>query len=374
MKHPIRVLQITGAMGSGGLETMIMNWYRNIDRTKVQFDFLVHHQEKCFYDDEIEKMGGRIFHMSLSNDHNLLKYKKDLKAFFEEHGQEYTVVHGHHSTYGVFYFKAAKKAGIPIRISHSHIASFTKSIQGYIFSFLSRLYKKYANIHFACSRAAGDYMYGNGSDYQIINNGIDTEMFHFSKEKRQEYRKKLNAEGKTLLVHVGRFHDQKNHTFLLDIFAEYKKINPCSLLVMIGIGPLQEQMKQKAARLNLSDSALFLDQKSNVYDYLSAADVFVFPSLYEGLPLTLVEAQCSGLPIVCSDTVTDETKLTDYYYALSLEQSPTEWANTIEKVTNLEIDRGMAACIVRKCDYDCKGVVNAITERYFAFENTHGRI
>lgn len=367
---PIRVLQIVGGMGSGGLETMIMNWYRNIDRSKVQFDFLVHHSEKCFYDDEIERMGGRIYRTSLSNDHNLVKYIKELSSFFKKHSSEYKVVHGHNSTYGVFYMNAAKKAGIPYRISHSHIASFTKSLQGYIFFFMSRFYKKNSNIYFACSRAAGCYMYGKGKDFMVINNGIDTEKFHYSEARRNEIRKELGIEGKIVLVHVGRFHDQKNHKFLIDIFDEYKRKNPESCLLLIGIGPLQETIRQKVADLGLSDSVFFLDQKPNVYNFLSASDVFVFPSLYEGLPLTLVEAQSSGLPIICSDSVTNETKLTDSYFPVSLNQPVSEWAKQIDVVRKLSVDRNIAASQVRLKDYDCKDVAKFIEQYYLKLYNS----
>lgn len=368
MKKPIRILQVVGGMGTGGLETMIMNWYRNIDRKIIQFDFLVHHSDKCFYDDEIEKLGGRIFRLSLSNDHNFIKYLKDLDVFFSAHANEYKVIHGHHSTYGVFYLGFAKKYGIKYRISHSHIASFSKTIGGYSFYLLSRFYKTYANIHFACSNAAGMYMYGS-TEYKLINNGIDTNKFKFSFEIRNRIRKELAAENKTILVHVGRFHDQKNHTFLIDIFSEFKKKNPSSILLLIGGGPLQTKIKDKVEKLGLNESVLFLNKIENVYDFLSASDVFVFPSLYEGLPLTLVEAQSSGLPILCSNNVTIETKITKDYYVLSLQDSAEIWANNLITILKNKINRAESNLLVKEANYDCNDVVKIISQLYIEYNN-----
>lgn len=363
---PIRILQVVGGMSSGGLETMIMNWYRNINRNIIQFDFLVHHSEKCFYDDEIEELGGRIYRLSFSNDHNFIKYIKDLDFFFKIHSNEYHVIHGHHSSYGVFYLKFAKKYGIKYRISHSHIASYSKTVGGITFFLLSRFFKKYANIHFACSDAAGKYMYGEDK-YRLVNNGIDTNKFKFSYEARIAIRENLNIVDKTVLVHVGRFHDQKNHTFLIDIFFEYKKINENSVLLLIGEGPLQSSIKEKVTKLRLVDSVFFLNRIENVYDYLSASDVFIFPSLYEGLPLTLVEAQSSGLPVLCSSNVTIETRLTEHYHVLPLDIPARKWAAKLVSILQVPIDRKESYKHVRNAHYDCNDVVKFITELYIDY-------
>ena len=143
MNKTIRVLQVIGSMGAGGAETMLMNWYRKIDRERVQFDFLVHHQSEACYEEEIRRLGGVVYHLSFADDHNIIKYKNDLKLFFKAH-PEYKIIHGHHSTYGRFYLKAAKQAGVPVRISHSHIASFSHTVTGVLFFLLSRKYKNYA--------------------------------------------------------------------------------------------------------------------------------------------------------------------------------------------------------------------------------------
>lgn len=362
----LRILHVVGKMDTGGMETLIMNWYRNLDKSKIQFDFLTHHEERGFYDDEIEANGGRIYRLSFSNDRNFRKYKKDLSEFFSIH-KEYKIVHGHISAYGLIYFYIAKKQGVAIRISHSHIASFNKTISGCIIYLLSRFFKKHATDYFACSRAAGNYMYGNGTNFTVINNGIDTDKYVFSKEKREKMRTELNLDDAYTLVHVGRFFDQKNHSFLIDIFAKYIKLNPNAKLLLVGIGPLQNKIRDKVKTLGLEDSVLFLNQQPNVQDYLSAADLFIFPSLYEGLPLTLVEAQSSGLPVVCSDTITDETCLTDYYFQMSLKNSAEEWAKKIKAVSSIKYSRIGSNSLVRSKGFDCKDVVKSLENKYLNY-------
>lgn len=366
LSNPIRILHVVSGMSTGGLETMIMNWYRNIDRNVIQFDFLVHHSERCFYDDEIEDYGGRIYRLTFSNDHNIIKYLRDLNSFFAKHSKDYKVIHGHHSSYGIFYLKYAKKYGIPTRISHSHIASFSKNKTGFVLFLLSRGYKKYANIHFACSHAAGKYMYGN-NNYQVINNGIDTYRFRFSLDARQQIREHMHLENKSVCIHVGRFHDQKNHSFLIDVFGEYQKINPDSVLLLIGGGPLQSMIKAKVNKMGMSESVHFLNKIDNVYDYLSAADIFIFPSLYEGLPLTLVEAQASGLPIICSSNVTHETKLTENYYELSLNETSQTWALKIVDIIKESTSRDASNQIVKEACFDCKDIVEMMSKKYLQY-------
>ena len=350
-------------MGAGGAETMLMNWYRKIDREKVQFDFLVHHQTEACYEEEIRQLGGKIYRLSFADDHNITKYKKDLHSFFETH-HEYKIVHGHHSSYGRWYLKAAKEAGVPVRISHSHIASFSRTLTGVLFFFMSRKYKKYANVHFACSNAAGKYMYGR-TPFEVINNGIDTEKFKYSQTAREKVRKEYGfKDSTTLFAHVGRFHHQKNHNFLIDVFKAYSDKHSDCALFLIGLGPLQKKIREKVNRLGLKEKVYFLNNRNDVPDLLSASDLFLFPSFYEGLPLTLVEAQNSGLPIVCSDSITDETKLTCYYYPVSLADSLTKWIETIENARDVVIDRTQSNLMVKKGGYDSYDVAMKIQKYY----------
>lgn len=361
----LRVLHVVGKMDTGGMETLIMNWYRNLDKSKIQFDFLTHHKEKGFYDDEIEANGGVVYRLSISNDKNYKKYKLDLDIFFSKH-KEYKIVHGHHAAFGRFYLHAAKMNGIPIRIAHSHNSSYTKTIRGFLVHISSRYFGKYATDYFACSIVAGNYMYGSKAKFTVINNGIDTDKYVFSKEQREKIRTELNLNDAYTLVHVGRFFEQKNHKFLMDIFAKYKVLNPEAKLLLIGVGPLQNKIREKVKAFGLEESVLFLNQQPNVQDYLSAADLFVFPSLYEGLPLTLVEAQSSGLPVVCSDTITDETCLTEHYSQMSLKKSPELWAEKIREVSLIIHSRTNSNLLVRSKGFDCKDVIRMLENKYLS--------
>ncbi len=362
--EPKRVLHIVGNMGAGGMETLIMNLYRKIDREKLQFDFLVHKPQKAFYEDEIKGLGGNVYHMTVLKDWNFLKYKRDLKEFFENH-KEYKVVHGHHSSLGNLYLSIAEKAGIPCRISHSHIASFSKSIRGVVKKIIVKDYGKHASYHFACSNAAGKYMYGN-DEYMVVNNGIDTSKFAFSVENREKKRKELSIEEKLVVVHVGRFFDQKNHAFLIEIFYEIVKKKENSVLLLVGVGPLQENIRNKVKKLGLEDKVVFMNSRNDVNEILFAADLFVFPSLYEGLPLTLVEAQAAGLPVVCSNTITDETNLTDLYCALPLTHSAEYWAKkSLEMFENFKDSlRGDWYKEIAAKDYDIKTIAQNLQDFY----------
>lgn len=362
----LRILHIVGKMETGGLETLIMNWYRALDKTKIQFDFLTHYSEKGFYDDEIESYGGKVYHLSISNDRNYIKYKQDLNNFFQEH-KEYKIVHAHHAAFGQFYLLAAKINKVPIRISHSHTASYIKTLRGFMVYLSSRRFKNYATEYFACSRAAGRFMYGNNKDFTIINNGIDTDKYIYSDVIRNRIRQELNLGDAYTLIHVGRFAEVKNHSFLIDIFLNYKEINPSSKLLLIGVGPLQNKIRDKVKNLGLESSVIFMNQVHNVQDYLSASDIFVFPSLYEGLPLTLVEAQSSGLPIICSDTITDETKLTSLYYNMSLESTAKEWAEKINELSFIKPNRRNLNEEVRSKGFDCKDVVKNLESVYMEY-------
>lgn len=358
----IRVLHIVGSLEAGGLETLIMNIYRKIDTSQIQFDFVVHHQKVGVYEDEILKRGGKVYHLPFLDDKNILKYKKELKRIIRD--GNYKIVHGHHSSLGSLYLKIAKQEGVPVRISHSHIASFSKTPKGYVKFLITRGFGRNATHHFACSQWAGNYMYGKNSDFRIINNGIDTEKFRFDPMFRSIERKKLKIDDDFVICHVGRFHDQKNHTFIIDIFKEICRLHSGSKLMLIGIGPLEDTIKEKVKLYGLTDKVLFMGQITNVHQMLSTADVFLFPSLYEGLPLTLVEAQAAGLPIVCSDTITDECHLTEEYSVMSLETSPHEWAEAVLETMKCIISRKDRCGIIKEKGYDSGNVAAELAHFY----------
>lgn len=363
MREPIRVLMVNYKMQCAGIESFIMNMYRNIDRSKVQFDFLVHYKEKQFYDDEIERLGGKIYRLSVREDNNLIKYLRDLKVFFNEH-HEYHIVHGHMESFGVFYFRAAMKGGIPVRIAHSHIAEKNRGIKGAIKGILNRGFSKYATDLLACSDAAGVFLFGNNARYHVFNNAIETDRFVFDKEIRNIMRNKYQIDNETLVIgHVGRFNEQKNHLFLIDVFDIISKKNNKAVLILIGEGNLENRIRKKVESLNLCSKVFFMGVRKDVSDLYQMMDVFVMPSLFEGLPISGIEAQASGLKCLFSDSITQQVAITENVEFMSLDKSAEEWADRILQY-NYEYNRlGIKNKIV-SAGYDIKNQAVALMKYY----------
>ena len=312
-KKPVIVAQIMGKWIGGGVESVIMNYYRHLDRTKVQFDFICDEDSTRIPYDEIKKLGGRVF--LVPKYQKLPKYLKALEDLFRKN--KYRIVHSNINTISVFPLYAAKKAGVPVRISHSHSTSNAREWKRNIIKNILRPFsKRYATDYFACSELAGRYLFGNKTfdrgEVKIIHNAIDLDKFKFDPETRKKLRKELDIKEKTVVIgHVGRFVKQKNHDFLIDVFNEYHAKNPDSKLLLIGTGPLEEKIKAKVEKLDLSDSVLFLGQREDTNKLYSAMDFFCLPSLYEGLGMVLIEAQMNGLPCLASDKVPKEAKITE---------------------------------------------------------------
>ena len=307
-KKPIIVAQIMGKWVGGGVESVIMNYYRHLDHSKVQFDFICDEDSTRIPYDEIKKLGGRVF--LVPKYQNLPKYLKVLEKLFKEN--QYRIVHSNINTLSVFPLYAAKKAGVPIRISHSHSTSNPKEWKrNFIKNILRPFSKRYATDYFACSEVAGRYLFGNKTfnrgEVKIIHNAINIDKFKFDEVARKKLRKELGIKDSTIVIgHVGRFVQQKNHTFLVDVFKEYHKKNPDSKLLLVGSGPLEDEIKKKVERLGLKDSVLFLGQRDDINKLYSVMDVFCLPSLYEGLPVVGIEAQATGLPTIFSNGVSHE--------------------------------------------------------------------
>lgn len=362
----IRILQIVPNMQAGGLETWLMNQYRCLDRTKIQYDFLVHYHKKFFYDDEIEAMGGKIYRCTVREDNNLLKYFLFLYHFFKSH-PEYKVIHGHMPSFSVFYMGIARLCGVPIRINHSHNSSYNKTTKGWIEHFLTKFVKWNANYLFACSDLAGKYMYGN-SHYTIIHNAVDVDKFKFNQEVRNEVRREFGIEDKFVLGHIGRFTLQKNHTFLLDIFKDLLSKKKNAILLLVGTGELEEEITEKAKKLDVTDHIIFTGVRKDVERLYQAMDVFVLPSLYEGLPVVGIEAQTSGLPFLVSDTVTKEVKLLSTTQFLPIDKGTSCWTETLINLTNE--DRQNAYCKVVQQGYGIKEETLKIVKKYIALYNS----
>lgn len=323
----MRVLQVVTTMNRGGLETMLMNYYRHVDRERVQFDFLEHRKEHSAYDDEIESLGGKIYRLP-----RLVPWSKSylsaLNQFFDEH-PEYRIVHVHQDCLSSVILKAAQQHNIPVRIAHSHNASQDRNLKYPIKLWCRRSIPRCATHLFACGKDAGDWMFG-GATYQIINNAIDTTAYTYDTNKRVELRRQLGLADELVIGHVGRFNPQKNHPFLMDIFAALLKKESNAVLLLVGGGEGMSKMQEKVQELGIAEHVRFLGVRSDVADLMQAMDVFVLPSLYEGLPVTMVEAQAAGLPCIISDKVPPECILTEGLVdVMPLSASPETWAEKI---------------------------------------------
>ena len=333
MDKPIVIAHIVGKWLGGGVESVIMNYYRNIDRSKVQFDFICDSDSTNIPYDEIESLGGRV--MLVPPYQHLFKYKKELKKLFKENN--YKIVHSHINTLSVFPLSVAKKVGIPIRIAHSHSTSNKKEWKKNILkNILKPFSKKYSNKYMCCSELAGRWLFGDkeydkGTVY-LLNNAIDLDKFKYNEDIRISKRIELGIRPETFVVgHIGRFVKQKNHSFLIDIFNEIKKKHDDSILLLAGQGPLMNEIKEKVNDLALENSVKFLGQRNDANELYQAFDLFLLPSLYEGLPVVGVEAQASGNLCFLSNDMTKETKVLDSTKFMSLDNSAEEWANEILK-------------------------------------------
>lgn len=335
MNQPIRVLNLFTIMNRGGAETMVMNYYRKIDRTKVQFDFMVHRQERGAYDDEIESLGGRIFRMSPITPATLGKYLRELRDFFQSH-PEYRILHAHMSELGYFTFKEAEKWGVPVRICHAHNVpvflneTFKEKVKRVPREILAHQIRKLSTDCFACSKEAGFWLFGRKRQFTVMKNAIDTSRFIYDKNNAQRIRREYDWDDKFVIGHVGRFCPQKNHQFVVDVFNEIQKELPQSVLVLIGDGPLKEQIQYKVESLSLADKVFFLGNRDDVNLFYQAFDIFLFPSLYEGFGNVLLEAQAAGLMSFTSkDVVPLEARVTSLLHYIPLSCTTEEWKNII---------------------------------------------
>lgn len=317
---------------------MVMNWYRNIDRNKVQFDFMVFENgEKPDYENEIRRLGGKIYYMPYPGLTSISKCALYFDDFFKCH-KEYKIVHGHVPNLAFLYLKIAKKYGVLFRIIHSHSIKGSDILHKRIRNFfLQHRIAEYANIYLACSKDAADYLYKNGEARNkaiIVNNGIDLSKFVFKKNIRNETRKLFNIQDYFIIGHIGRFAKEKNPFYLLKIFAEVKKKIGKTKLLLIGDGPLKFKIQKSIKKLNLEDDVILAGARKDVNNLLQAMDVFVFPSRFEGLGIALIEAQASALRCFASDRIPVEAKVSDLVQFSNIKQKPERWAESIIDFSN----------------------------------------
>lgn len=321
----IRILQVVSNMDRAGIETMLMNYYRHIDRNEIQFDFLCNKTKPGDYDSEILSMGGRIFHTPGLNPFKYFQYLKYMKQLFKEH-PEYKIIHAHNDAFVWYSLYAAKRNNIPTRISHVHSAAFTIDYK-WPLKVLCRLLIPSACTHkWACGKKAGTFYYGNNAEFHVHKNAIEIEQYAFNAETRSILRKEYGLEANIIIGHVGRFMWQKNHTFLIDIFAEIHKREPKSRLVLLGEGSRMNTIKAKVAKLGLTDAVLFMGNVNNAREWYQAFDMFILPSQWEGMPVVGVEAQAADLPVLFSDDITDEVNLLPSTVFMSRKLPASVWA------------------------------------------------
>ena len=335
-EEPIRIAQIVGKWLGGGVEAVVMNYYRHLDHSEVQFDFICDDDSTNIPYDEIEKLGGKV--ILIPPYQKVFKYQKELRRVLRN--GKYKIVHSHINTLSVFPLYAAKKVGVPVRIAHSHSTTNKKEWKKNLLKQVLRPFsKKYATNYMCCSELAGRWLFGDkaydeGKVY-LLNNAIDLDKFKYDKKIGDKKRKELGIKEDTIVIgHIGRFVAQKNHIFLIDIFNQFHKKEKNSILLLAGQGPLQEEIKNKVRELGLDDSVRFLGQRNDANELYQAFDVFLLPSLYEGLPVVGVEAQASGLLFFFSDDMTKETKVLDSTVFMSLSNTAEEWTGEI--LTNLK--------------------------------------
>ncbi|MFG6496244.1 glycosyltransferase family 1 protein [Fictibacillus sp. UD] len=363
----IKVLHCVNGMNRGGLETFIMNVYRNIDRSKIQFDFLVHTDKKCDFDDEIIALGGKIIKIP-TRKYGFLANRKVLEEFFNEY-KDYKIIHQHLSSLSyIVPLKTAKRHSVPVRIVHSHS---TREGGSFLHNFIHKwnrvFINSYATHYFSCSDLASKWMFNkqvlNSNSYRIINNGIQTSIFSFNKEKRNMVRDNLGLDEKFVVGHVGRLTYPKNHEFLIDIFNEYLKTEPNSVLLLVGDGELRSQIEKKIKDLNLENKVILTGKRDDISELLQAMDVFIFPSHFEGLPVTLVEAQASGLPCIVSDNVTKQVKITDNIAYVKLDNTISTWIETIFEFKKRHIRRDRSEYII-KARFDIETIAQDLQDFY----------
>ena len=335
MKKTARVLNLFTIMNRGGAETMVMNYYRQIDRTKLQFDFMVHRDERGEYDDEIEALGGRIFRMPPVRPWSASSYRKQVSEFYKKH-PEYRVIHSHMSELGYYDFIEAERLGVPVRIAHAHNRPHGVDLKSPMRWYYKTKMMPHITHMFICGEEAGNWLFGekNSGKFIMLNNAIDSRKYSLDPSVRKKVRDDLGISNNLVIGHVGRFDTQKNHRFLIEIFNKVQAKRSDALLLLIGndSGEIGEKIHSMVSAFGISDKVRFLGVRSDVAELMQAMDVFLFPSLFEGLSLASVEAQAAGLPVLISDGVPIECKKTPLVHVMPLSASAESWA---DKVTEL---------------------------------------
>lgn len=367
--NEIRILHFVSSLSkSSGVMSVIMNYYRYIDRNKVQFDFIYFKDADNTYEKEIKCYGGKTYFIS----------KPSLKPSFKAelikiiNGKDYTALHNHLVFLTFYLAPIAKKNGIKNIITHSHATMYSdKPISSFRNRLLCLRLKRHATHYFACSNAAGEFLYGKKSmeagDVLVVNNAIDCEKFKFNKMVRNKVRNELGLEDNFVIGHIGRFNEQKNHMFLIEIFAALLKKDKQAKLVLVGEGLLYERVKERIKQKKIGDNVVLLGKRDDVHELLQGMDAFLLPSLFEGLPVVGVETQASGLPIVMSKNITQEIGLINYEY-ISLGQEAELWADKILRMPR-NVERSKAYKILMDSGFEISIEAKKLEKIYLSMQS-----
>ncbi len=371
---PLHVLHVFGRLNRGGAESRVMDLYRNMDRTKVQFDFMQHTTRVCDFQTEIEQLGGKVYHVPPFRFWNYFSYCKAWKQFIREH-PEIRIVHGHMTSTASVYLPIAHKKGV-FTIAHSRNAGVDKGIKGKLTKFLRRNLKEKCDRCFACSKLAGEAVFGKEAMEQgnvtIIPNAIDAARFTFDPEERKKKREELHIRPEEFLIgEVGRFDPQKNQKYAVEILAECRKKNFPAKLILIGEGPLMENVRQQVEELQLQKYVIFTGLQKNVAPFYQAMDFFLLPSFYEGLPGVAVEAQASGLRGILSDAITTETAMTTLMEFRSVQEPAEVWADRIIACGHYERQNTLKE--LQEAGFDVKSLAKQLQDFYLRVSEDHAQ-
>ncbi len=373
----VRVLQVLGSTTLGGAESRVMDLYRHMDRDRVQFDFLVTKGHTGHFDEEIESLGGHVYTIMPYRIYNHKQYTDAAKAFFKEHN-DYAVVHGHMTSTASIYLPIAKASGVPLTIAHARSAGVDSGIKGTLTNMLRKNLSKRCDKMLACSDLAarsvfGEHSYADGL-VKIMPNAIEVTDYAVNTSDRERIRNKYNVTDKFVIGHAGRFHEAKNHLFLIDVFNEFLKLRKDAVLMLLGDGPLEESIRDHIKGLSIEDKVILAGNQSPISPFYQAFDAFVFPSIYEGMPGAVIEAQAAGLRCLVSDSVTRLAKTTDLVEFESLNKDSKKWANKINSIYgDLPVnalwnerlrDNHAIQQIMLDSDYDVNNQVRYYTDLY----------
>lgn len=365
--QPIRIAQVIGKANLSGVDTVVMEYYRHIDRKRIQFDFIIDGYEKTPIDEEIRELGGRIYKVE-PYARNVVKSVQQWTAFFRENN--YPIVHSHLNTLSVLPLYAAWRAKVPIRIAHNHSTSSPGEGSRTILKYLLRPGARLFATHYcSCSSLAGKWLFGerfyNSGQVRLIKNAINIDKFSYNFQVRDQVRREFQLEGKLVVGHVGRFVYQKNHAFLLDIFLETHRRNDSAVLMLVGAGELEQAIKNKTESLGLKKSVLFLGTRTDVASLMQAMDVFIFPSHYEGLGMVAIEAQVAGLPAIVSEAVPREANITNLLEYCQLSQPASVWAEkALVQGGRKDYIRERQDDQLRRAGYDIETAARELNEWY----------